>query len=278
MVTSACLPAPPMLGASPSGVGKKVVLVLTLLTLLAVPATADDGPVVAYLLHCQGRVELKRMSWTSFYPASAAVRLLAGDRLRLGADARAVVLCADFVTAPWRPAPGQHSAVEDACMRPKALSQLPDGLAAEIREVERSERVRSPRGLIRDPTPRLRWQSLGADGILPATAQRRLTVASPQTPSPLGLGHETRLRERQKGSGRPAASGSSRSVSGGLPAARPTRAVPASGPDSGSTCFDSSFGRVLSWRDVVGSFPSQSGSRCRVPDRRAAGGEAVRSG
>ncbi len=108
-------------------------------------------------------MKLKRASWTSFHPTSAGVRLLAGDQLRLAAEADAVVLCADFDTAPWRPTPGQHSAVEDACMRPKALSQLPDGLAAETREVEGCERVRSPRGLIRDPTPRLRWQSLGAE-------------------------------------------------------------------------------------------------------------------
>ncbi len=136
-------------------------IALFLLLVLTSHASAVDAvqpPLVAYLLRSEGKVELKRTAWTSFYPAQAGTRLHAGDQLRLAHDARAVILCADFETAPWRPARGVRSAVEDACPRRPELIRLPDGLAAGTRVGQKTAvRVLSPRGLIRDEAPRIRW-------------------------------------------------------------------------------------------------------------------------
>lgn len=143
----------------------RALLLLGLVSLGALTLAAAESPpanLVGYLVRSEGKVELKRPSWKRFHPAEAGTRLERQDQLRLGPEGRAVVLCADFETT-WRAIRGERSDVAHGCRRPKrSLSKLLDGLAIGTRDQEASEQIRSPRGAIRDPTPRIRWHSFGA--------------------------------------------------------------------------------------------------------------------
>lgn len=118
---------------------------------------------VGYLVVSEGAVELKRTSWNRFHPVGAGAELLEKDLLRLGPDARGVILCADFKTV-WRPPRGGRSDVSQRCKKVRGpLSKLSDGLAVDTRSGgDKSERIRSPRHAIRDPAPWIRWESFGA--------------------------------------------------------------------------------------------------------------------
>ncbi len=138
-------------------------LVLALLFLASESLAENSRQVLAgYLLRSEGKVELKRNSWRGFHAARAGTRLERKDQIRLSLDSEAVILCADFETL-WRPPRGQRSDVAQGCRKPAiSVSKLRHGLAVASRGHQDSERIRSPRGAIRKPAPRIHWESLGA--------------------------------------------------------------------------------------------------------------------
>lgn len=85
-------------------------LVVALANTLRGPALPIGTP-VGVVAAVQGTLELQAAGWSAFVPVPAGAMLRAGDRLRLGAGARAGVVCADGtrveLQAGTRPAPCQ---------------------------------------------------------------------------------------------------------------------------------------------------------------------------
>jgi len=129
---------------------------------VAVSAAENHRPVLTgYLIASEGNVELKRVGWSGFHPVTAGTRLEIKDQVRLASDAKATILCTDFETT-WQPTRGERSDVSQGCNKPTAsVSQAPEGLAINTRSTEESERIRSPRGSIRELCPSIRWESFG---------------------------------------------------------------------------------------------------------------------
>lgn len=124
-------------------------------------AAAHSRAAVGYVVQSSGKVELKRATWASFHPVQAGAPLAQNDQIKLAADAEVIVVCADFVTI-WNPTRGERSAISQGCKKTSpSVLELAGGLTLGTRGEEPSERILSPRGLIRDPTPILRWEPLG---------------------------------------------------------------------------------------------------------------------
>jgi hypothetical protein len=80
------------------------------------PTPVADEAGLNLLVVVEGDVQLRRQGWTDYHPTTFGTALQGGDLLRVGEDARVVVLCSDFKT--WTVPTGAPSGLTNGCPPP----------------------------------------------------------------------------------------------------------------------------------------------------------------